>query len=1183
MRQGTRHCFEVGVDTDVTSAQFVTVTTLYAGSTTTTSTVLPAAAGQTGTVFIQIPRQYSTATSFYTGTVTSTVTVLTPTTVGQTGQIVVQVPNPSTSVSHIVFMGSNTESVIPLTLQQYTTTTTYYAGTTTSTSTFAPATAGQPGTVVVYNPQVYTTTTSVYAGTTASTTTIPGQPATVVIYSPQVYTTTTSVYAGTTASTTTVPGQPATVIVYSPQVYTTVTSVYAGTTASTTTVPGQPATVIVYSPQQYTTTTSYYAGSTASTTTIAPATAGQLGTVIIYSPEAYITTTSYYAGSTASTTTIAPATAGQPATVIVYSPQAYVTTTSYYAGSTASTTTIAPATAGQPATVIVYSPQAYTTTTSYYPGSTTSTTTVAPATAGQPATVIVFSPQVYTTTTSYYTGTVASTSTGTPATPGQAATVVVFSPQGYTTTTSYYAGTVVSTSTGTPAIPGQTATVVVFSPQNYVTTTSYYTGSTASTTTIAPATAGQPATVVIYSPRVYTTTTALYTGATAATVTETQATPGATFTVVVQQPRTYTTVTSTRSGSVTATVTEFTPTVPGQTGTVVVEVPPLNTITVTTGGVSFTSTSTTTVSGVASQIAVVGVPVRPYYLYITDITYNPLGYLDLNPTPYSGTAYSAYISNFGAASNFYVDAATNSLAVNPASGISSQPLYGVQKTAGGPFLFDTSLTAAGNTPIRAGYWPDGSLQVVNTANGNYIANLCNGIVTINPGTVAGCTQIVLNPTYDAINYTTTTVTAGSVSSTRTLGPNGYTVSQGGTVTQYVPVPTCTATGLAYTGYNNPYTYFSGQSFIDPDWLAFNASYFNGLPATSALFSGITTGNINFNTAGGVGLYGSARNMVQVSLVFRGYFMPPVTGNYTLETTAGDDIVYIYMGIPANTSTWGATNYLSRDTLASPTIANISQLFVYGRLYPIVILYANGAGDGAMQITITTGTGTKLTDTSGYFLQPPCGTAGIPTATRQPIAPTTCAATGIEYINRPAPTTTAGAFGLPAAATFNPDNYSPPTATPYSNVRFEGLVNNIALAAPAPATSVQVYGKGTYDLTQSAFFFRGYFVANITGSHTFSLNQPDDVGYMWFGPNAISGWNAANSVIRAATVSGPSGTYTTTLTAGVLTPIRLAFANAGGATSFTLTVRDPNGVSQGNTAGFFVQPWCGGANQYSSWT
>jgi hypothetical protein len=1042
-----------------------------------------------------------------------------------------------------VFMRSNTEGVFSLTLQQYTTTTTYYAGTTTSTSTFAPATAGQPGTVVVYNPQVYTTTTSFYAGTTSSTTTIPGQPATVVIYSPQQYTTTTSFYAGTTSSTTTVAGQPATVIVYSPQVYTTTTSYYAGTTSSTTTVPGQPATVIVYSPQQYTTTTSYYAGTTSSTSTIL----------------------------------------GQPATVVIYSPQLYTTTTSYYAGSTASTTTIAPATAGQPATVVVYSPQAYTTTTSYYPGSTTSTTTVAPATAGQPATVVVFVPQVYTTTTSYYAGTVASTSTGTPATPGQAATVVVFSPQGYTTTTSYYAGTVLSTSTGTPATPGQTATVVVFSPQVYVTTTSYYAGSTTSTTTIAPATAGQPATVVIYSPQVYTTTTALYTGSTAATVTQTQATPGATFTVVVQQPRTYTTVTSSGPGSVTATVTQFTPTVPGQTGTVVVQVPALNTITVTTGGVSFTSTSTTTVSGVASQIAVVGVPVRPFYLYMTDITYNPLGYLDLNPTPYSGTAYSAFISNFGGASSFYVDAATNSLAVNPGSGISSQPLYGVQKTAGGPFLFDTSLTAPGDTPITAGYWPDGSLQVVNSANGNYIANICNGILTINPGLVTGCTQVVLNPTYDAINYTTTTVTAGSVSSTRTLGPNGYTVSQGGTVTQYVPVPTCTATGIAYTAYNNPYQLTLGNAPQDPDFLGFNASYFNGLPASSALFSGVTN-NINFVLAGGTGtLFGTSRNLNNAALVFTGYFSPPASGNYTLSTTASDDIASIYMGLPANTSTWGEINYLTRGTYFSPNKASITQFFAYGRLYPIVILFANTAGDAALQMTILTPAGTTLTDTTGYFLQSACGSVGIPTATRQPIAPS-CAATGIEYIDRPAPTSTnGGLLGLPVSATFNPDNYSPPTATPYSTYKFRGLTDNINFAVPNPGTSVIVYGHGPYDVTASGMFLRGYFVANVTGSHTFSLNQPDDVGYMWLGPNAISGWNSANANIRAATVSGPSGTYTTTLTAGVLTPIRMAFGNSGGAMSYTLTVRDPNGVTSGTTNGWFLQPWCGGVTQYNNWT
>jgi hypothetical protein len=62
-----------------------------------------------------------------------------------------------------------------------------------------------------------------------------------------------------------------------------------------------------------------------------------------------------------------------------------------------------------------------------------------------------------------------------------------------------------------------------------------------------------------------------------------------------------------------------------------------------------------------------------------------------------------------------------------------------------------------------------------------------------------------------------------------------------------------------------------------------------------------------------------------------------------------------------------------------------------------------------------------------------------------------------------------------------------------------------------------------------------------------------------------------------------GCNTTTLTAGVLTPIRLAFGNAGRAMSYTLTVRDPTAVSKGDMWGEFLTPWCGGVAQYSNST
>jgi hypothetical protein len=869
---------------------------------------------------------------------------------------------------------------------------------------------------------------------------------------------------------------------------------------------------------------------------------------------------------------MSPATPGQPATVVVYSPQAYVTTTSY-AGSVIATSTMSPATPGQPATVVVYSPQAYVTTTSYA-GSVIATSTVSPATPGQPVTVVVYSPQAYVTTTSYYGGSVIATSTIPPATPGQPATVVVYNPQVYVTTTSY-AGSVIATSTVSPATPGQPATVVVYSPQAYTTTTSYYTGSSTSVSTVAPASLGQPATVIVYNPQVYTTVTSLYTGATTTTVTQSQAIPAGTVTVVVQVPMQYTTITTIGSGSVTTTVTQFIPTSPGQIGTVAVQLPHLNTVTTTVTGTAFTSTSTTTVAGVPSQIAVVGVPIPPFHIYVTDFSQNLIGYLTVNngTVAIANTAHNANFTGYTGSSLFYLDPATNQLALSPSSGISAQPLYSIQQIANGPFLFDTNRV--GNQPISAGLYADGTMSLANTVSGFTYATSCNGILYLSQVTGAGCIQVILNPTYNEISLTTTTVTSGSVSTARTVVPDGYTVTQGGTVTAVVPLPSCTATGIAYTAYTNPYPLPFADSVYDPFYIRFNSSYYNGLPASSALYSGVTN-NINFGitTVTGTGIvYGTTRNTNQTAILYQGFFSPPTTGTYTLRFTNSDDITYLWMGATVTSSTWSELNYLSRGTYFNPPRNPVSQNFIAGQLYPIVILWGSGEGNSGIQLSITTPAGTVVTDTTGYFLQPICGNSGLPTATNQPTTTVSCAATGIQYINRPAPT---------ASGAFNPNNYSPPTATPYSYYNFRGFTDNLSFSAASPGTSAIVYGQGPYDLTQSGTFLRGYFVPNATGSYTFSLNQPDDVGYMWIGPTAISGWNTTNAVIRGVTVASASGLYTTTLTAGVLTPLRLAFGNAGGAMSYSLHVLDPTGVTKTDSFGWFVQPWCGGVAQYSNW-
>ena len=255
----------------------------------------------------------------------------------------------------------------------------------------------------------------------------------------------------------------------------------------------------------------------------------------------------------------------------------------------------------------------------------------------------------------------------------------------------------------------------------------------------------------------------------------------------------------------------------------------------------------------------------------------------------------------------------------------------------------------------------------------------------------------------------------------------------------------------------------------------------------------------------------------------------------------------------------------------------------------------------MTLSITSPTGVVYTDTTTFFYQPSCSSLSYLSASVQPSV-TGCAATGIEYINRPNPTltsfttstvTTSVVLGLPprtvtstttflttVTRTLQPNDYSPPTASPYSTRNFAGVVRDLTFGTlTSPAT---IYGRGPYNLVEVVNFFRGYFLPNVTGQHTFTIGQPDDVGYMWIGSEAINGFTAANSDINNAVVAGLSVSTNQTLTQGQPVPIRIAFGNYGGAYSYQISVKDPNGLVKTNTWGMFLQPFCGTV-PYSQWT
>lgn len=569
----------------------------------------------------------------------------------------------------------------------------------------------------------------------------------------------------------------------------------------------------------------------------------------------------------------------------------------------------------------------------------------------------------------------------------------------------------------------------------------------------------------------------------------------------------------------------------------------LSTVTITSGSVGFTSTVPTTVNGVATQVVYVVIP-TPSTITVTS---GSVGYTSTVSTTIDGAATQVVVVAIPTPSTITITSGS------------------IAYTSIVPTTIDGAATQV-------------AVVVVPTPSTITITSGTIAFTSTVPTTIAGAaTQVVVIvvPTPPA---STITFTSGSVAYTSTVP-----TTIDGIATQVavvaVPTPSCTATGLAYTAYYNPFIYNTGASTANPFYTNFDSTYFNGLPISSALYSGITN-KISFALTSNTGtLYGTVRTINQTAIVYTGYFSPPVSGIYRLGLSSADDIAYLWMGAPASSGTWGESNWNVRSTFGVPTTATVSQNFIAGQLYPIVVLYADGSREGRLIFSITTPAGLTISDTTGYFLQPSCATSGLTLGDTQPSI-SSCPATGIEYINRPAPTATVDSTGAAVALPYSPNNYNPPTASPYSTINFQGITNRVAFTAPFPATSVRLYGYGPYNMTQSVTLLRGYFVANLTGPWTFTINRVDDTGYMWLGPNAVSSWTSANAQITNATFLGPPVIYTTTLTAGSLTPIRLAYDNQGGGLNFTLAITNPLGVTTLDTTGYLQQKACG---PDSGWT
>ncbi|KAG9948974.1 hypothetical protein KCU85_g4566, partial [Aureobasidium melanogenum] len=210
---------------------------------------------------------------------------------------------------------------------------------------------------------------------------------------------------------------------------------------------------------------------------------------------------------------------------------------------------------------------------------------------------------------------------------------------------------------------------------------------------------------------------------------------------------------------------------------------------------------------------------------------------------------------------------------------------------------------------------------------------------------------------------------------------------------------------------------------------------------------------------------------------------------------------------------------------------------------------SGSG-GYVYMTSTTDSGTfSAVQTKTFF--PTIGT----TATVQIIYPTpvtTCGNTGIAYAGYT--NSFAGGQSTYGYPKFNPTVYksAKPTQT--------GVTNYIA-EVNSGSSNVAYYGQKTS--TQNWVIDHTFYVfARQDGYYSFNIPYTDDIQMVWYGDKAVSGWTRDNADIiqfwSSQIATQTPQTVAVYLTTGSYLPLRILYANGGGAGELDFNIYAPDG-------------------------
>jgi hypothetical protein len=136
--------------------------------------------------------------------------------------------------------------------------------------------------------------------------------------------------------------------------------------------------------------------------------------------------------------------------------------------------------------------------------------------------------------------------------------------------------------------------------------------------------------------------------------------------------------------------------------------------------------------------------------------------------------------------------------------------------------------------------------------------------------------------------------------------------------------------------------------------------------------------------------------------------------------------------------------------------------------------------------------------------------------------------------------------------------------------FTGTAVTSGIVTSIPSINAGTNGYVPADQSFSTYSVQwtGYFLSNYTGTWTFYTSS-DDASYLWIGPNATTGFTAANSTVNNAGLHGMvERSGTASLVAGQYYPIRIQFGENGGGDNMIVSFANPGLAKTTAGQGFF---------------